>query len=114
VDCSNSASNSYYKNIQEVTMSEESFDDLLARNEMVKQGQLQEIANGGCSHLVYIRTHVGLEGHPNLLEKIAPVVEMANDGDPFYSQVFRNREELEEFIAELRSACDEAWPISKS
>ena len=35
---------------------------------------------------------------------------LANDEDGYYTQEFRNREELETFIQELRATADEAWP----
>ena len=40
-----------------------------------------------------------------------PVVWLANDEDPFYMQYFQDRAEVEEFVAKLRKAADEAWPI---
>jgi hypothetical protein len=35
---------------------------------------------------------------------------LSNDEDSFYTQEFRNREELEVFIQQLRATADEAWP----
>lgn len=35
---------------------------------------------------------------------------LANEEDGYYTEEFRNREELEVFIQELRAAADEAWP----
>jgi hypothetical protein len=35
---------------------------------------------------------------------------LSNDEDSFYTQEFRNREELEVFIQQLRAVADEAWP----
>ena len=39
----------------------------------------------------------------------APVVGLANDDDPYYCQYFTNREQLDAFIAKLKTAADEAW-----
>ncbi len=38
------------------------------------------------------------------------VVEMANNDDPYYTEVFRSRKEVERFVAYLLSKADEAWP----
>jgi len=35
---------------------------------------------------------------------------LSNDEDSFYTQEFRNREELEAFIQQLRATAKEAWP----
>jgi hypothetical protein len=35
---------------------------------------------------------------------------LSNDEDSFYTQEFRNREELEVFIQQLHATADEAWP----
>lgn len=35
---------------------------------------------------------------------------LANEEDSYYTEEFRNREELEAFIQQLRAAADEAWP----
>jgi hypothetical protein len=35
---------------------------------------------------------------------------LANEEDPYYTEEFRNREELEAFIKQLRATADEAWP----
>ena len=37
-------------------------------------------------------------------------VTLNNNNDPFYCQYFNNRQEVEQFIAELREAMDNIWP----
>jgi hypothetical protein len=37
-------------------------------------------------------------------------VTLSNNDDGFYTQYFNNREEVEQFIAELREAMDNIWP----
>jgi hypothetical protein len=37
-------------------------------------------------------------------------VTLSNNDDGFYTQYFNNREEVEQFIAELRQAMDNIWP----
>jgi hypothetical protein len=37
------------------------------------------------------------------------VVMLSNDDDDSYQQIFRDRNELEMFIADLRAVADEAW-----
>lgn len=39
----------------------------------------------------------------------APVVWLANDGDPYYTQYFKDHNEVEEFVTKLRAAADEAF-----
>jgi hypothetical protein len=35
---------------------------------------------------------------------------LANEEDPYYTEEFRSREELEVFIQQLRATADKAWP----
>jgi len=42
--------------------------------------------------------------------EIPPTMVLANDGDDYYTQVFRNRLELYAFIDQLRSQADKIWP----
>jgi hypothetical protein len=37
-------------------------------------------------------------------------VTLSNNDDGFYTQYFNNREEVEQFISELRQAMDNVWP----
>jgi len=41
-------------------------------------------------------------------------VRLANEEDGYYMQIFYKREQLDEFICELRKVADEAWPVSDS
>ena len=37
-------------------------------------------------------------------------IELYNDDDSFYTQKFSTRQEVEDFISELRAEMDEVWP----
>lgn len=77
------------------------------RNNCVKEEQLRRITDGGVSHDVWVTRSLGL---PGMIQPIDPVVEMANNDDGHYRQVFRNRDELRAFVATLLAAADDAWP----
>lgn len=81
-------------------------DDQATR--VLKQ-QLLDIL-GGVQHEVHVRRTVGMIGHETPLP--APVVQMWNDDDPHYVQTFKNRPQLDLFIARLLAARDQAWPES--
>ena len=42
--------------------------------------------------------------------EIPPAMVLFNDGDDYYTQVFRNRSQLNAFIDQLRSKANEIWP----
>lgn len=44
-------------------------------------------------------------------KEIPPTMVLANDGDDYYTQVFRNRSQLNAFIDQLRSKADEIWTV---
>jgi hypothetical protein len=46
----------------------------------------------------------------NVEREIPPVIVLANNDDSHYTQVFRNRSQLNAFIDQLRSQADEIWP----
>ena len=60
-----------------------------------------------CEHEASILREVYWRG---LKKEIPPVVMLANNDDSYYTQVFRNRSQLNAFIDQLRSKADEAWP----
>ena len=69
--------------------------------------QLAEIEDGGCGHDVWALHDLSIGGQ--LMHKINPVVQMANDDDSYYCQTFKTRAEIDSFIAELQKCADEAW-----
>jgi hypothetical protein len=77
------------------------------RNDYVRTLALQRIKDGGVAHDVWVTRFVGL---PDMQAPVGPVVEIANNHDEFYVQVFRNRSELDAFVAKLLAAADDAWP----
>ena len=79
----------------------------IERNGRVKAAHLSRIEDGGVSHVVWVTRSVGL---PDMEESVNPVVELANDDDGYYVQVFRNRSELQLFVSNLLVAADDAWP----
>lgn len=74
--------------------------------------KLARIRRGGYDHELWVQKSIGGYGNENLGPVDPPVVGMANSSDGFYCQWFQNREQVEEFIAQLRAAADEAWPAS--
>jgi len=60
-----------------------------------------------CSHAVSIEREVH---HGGKWHSIAPVLMLSNDDDAYYSEVFRNRSELNAFIDQLQSTANELWP----
>jgi hypothetical protein len=60
-----------------------------------------------CSHTVSIenKVHYGGQWH-----SITPVLMLSNDDDGYYSEVFRDRSELNAFIDHLQSVANELWP----
>ena len=60
-----------------------------------------------CEHEASILREVYWRG---LEREIPPVVMLANNDDSYYTQVFRNRSQLNTFIDQLRSKADEIWP----
>ena len=79
----------------------------IARNDRLIANALQRINDGGCAHGVWVTSSVGL---PDMEIPVGPVVEMANDDDGYYVQVFRSRSELDEFVSRLLAAANAAWP----
>ena len=69
--------------------------------------RLAEIDYGGCNHNVWVLHDLSIGGQ--LMHKINPVVQMANDDDGWYCQTFKTRAEVDAFIAELQKCADEAW-----
>ena len=62
---------------------------------------------GHCKHEAFIMREVCWNG---ITKEIPPVIVLANDDDGYYTQVFRNRSELNAFIDQLRSTANELWP----
>ena len=60
-----------------------------------------------CEHEAFILREVFWRG---VKKEIPPVVALANNDDSHYTQVFRNRSQLNAFIDQLRSKADEIWP----
>ena len=75
------------------------------------QSERWQIESGGCNHTSWAQKDISIGGQ--LIAVIEPVVRLSNDDDPYYVQTFRTRNELEEFIAELRKDADEAWGEKK-
>lgn len=61
-----------------------------------------------CEHEAFILREVFWRG---VKKEIPPVVALANNDDSYYTQVFRNRSQLNAFIDQLRSKADEIWPV---
>jgi hypothetical protein len=60
-----------------------------------------------CEHEAFIQREVYWRG---LKREIPPVVMLANNDDSYYTQVFRNRLELNVFIDHLQAVANELWP----
>ena len=60
-----------------------------------------------CTHTAYIECRVL---HGTYHYEIVPVLVLSNDDDSFYTQVFRNRLELNVFIDHLQAVANELWP----
>ena len=60
-----------------------------------------------CKHEAFIMREVCWNG---ITKEIPPVIALSNDDDSYYTQVFRNRSELNAFIDQLRSTANELWP----
>ena len=85
----------------------ETLQEKIKRNDRLKLHERQRIEDGGVSHEVCVTRSVGL---PDMEEPVDPVVELVNDDDGFYVQVFRSRSELGAFVTKLLAAADDAWP----
>ena len=64
-----------------------------------------------CKHEAFILREVFWRG---VKKEIPPVVALANDDDSHYTQVFRNRSELNAFIDQLQTVANELWPEESS
>ena len=84
-------------------------DKNVERNSYVKILAMRRIESGGVNHDVWVTRHVGL---PDMQEPIFPVVELSNDEDGHYVQVFRSRAELDAFVSRILAAADDAWPVT--
>ena len=60
-----------------------------------------------CEHEAFILREVFWRG---VKKEIPPVIALANNDDSYYTQVFRNRSELNAFIDQLQAIANEAWP----
>ena len=60
-----------------------------------------------CEHEASILRKIYWDG---VEREIPPAMVLANDGDDYYTQVFRNRSQLNAFIDQLRSKANEIWP----
>lgn len=60
-----------------------------------------------CKHEAFIMREVRWNG---ITKEIPPVITLANDDDSYYTQVFRNRSELNVFIDHLQAVANELWP----
>lgn len=64
-----------------------------------------------CSHEAYAVTKIFRNGQHH---EITPVLVLSNDDDSFYTEVFRNRSELNVFIDQLQTIANELWPEESS
>jgi hypothetical protein len=66
--------------------------------------------NGNCKHEAYVvtETREWINGQ-QVITPVTPYVQLSNDDDSYYKQGFETREELEEFIAQLRAAGNQAF-----
>ena len=72
--------------------------------------ELAQIERGGnCGHEAFVVDHILGMGESYLAKVDPPVVGLANNDDGYYVQYFKNHEEVERFITELRAAAEEAW-----
>ena len=72
--------------------------------------ELALIARGGnCKHDAFVVDRIFGMGVDNLTKVDPPVIGLMNNDDCYYVQYFKNREEIEKFIVELRQAADDAW-----
>jgi len=70
--------------------------------------ELREIRSGGYEHDAYVVKDIyGLGGYIGPIDP--PVVGFGQNGDPFYQQYFRNWDEVEKLIAQLREEATKAW-----
>jgi hypothetical protein len=60
-----------------------------------------------CKHEASIQREVYWWGAE---KEIPPVIALANNDDNYYTQVFRNRSQLNAFIDQLRFKANEIWP----
>jgi hypothetical protein len=60
-----------------------------------------------CQHEAFIMREVRWNG---ITKEIPPVIMLANDDDGYYTQVFRDRSELNVFIDHLQTVANELWP----
>ena len=60
-----------------------------------------------CEHEASIQREVCWRG---VEKEIPPVIALANNEDGYYTQVFRNRSELNAFIDQLQTVANELWP----
>lgn len=70
------------------------------------------VMKGNCLHIInVVKPNDGMTPE---LEITAPTVQMFNDNDQFYHQIFETETELEAFIEQLRTAGREAFSNAKS
>lgn len=84
---------------EEVAEAEAAADRLAEVHRRIRWG-------GNCEHDIWVQTD-------NLPPEMSAVVGVANDDDPHYHQYLRSREEVDEMIAQLQAARDEAWPTGR-
>ena len=73
------------------------------------QEKVKKYRMGGFQHSSCVISHTFGMGIHNIAPVDPPVVCLSQDDDPYYSQYFNSRDEVEAFIAELRKCADEAW-----
>ena len=73
------------------------------------QEQLRKFNNGGSSHDAYTVTRIAGFGFPDLHTLEKPLVGFGQDDDPWYQQYFKNWDEVNALINQLKATAIEAW-----
>ncbi len=78
------------------------------------QNALYEIEQGGnCKHDVWVYDSISGYGIANLKTIEPPVIGLCNDDDSHYWQAFKNWDEINAFISELKRNATTAWGEDK-
>lgn len=74
------------------------------------EDELRSIRNGGrCTHEAFLIDKIWGMGSYDLGPVDPPVVGFCNNDDSFYIQYFKNWDEVEALIAQLREEATKAW-----
>ena len=73
------------------------------------QKELKKFSGGGDVHDAYVITKISGMGHHDLHTLEKPIVGFGQSNDPYYQQYFKNWDEVNALINQLKATAIEAW-----